>query len=675
MGIMYEVKCLYDNEYRCEQAYSVTEFPFNQLKAVKEKARKSIYLNIPATFDIETTTYQKADGSYEGYMYIWQMCIEGLVVFGRSWNEWQYFLNELVESYKLCKDKKLVVYVHNLSFEFEFIRDFIDFTDIFATDARKILTAKNEFFEFRCSYRLSNMNLNKIIQNTPNTHHNKGINDLDYRTIRTQNDNLTAVEYGYCYNDVLGLYEAIMERLKDDSLKSIPLTSTGYVRRDCRLSMRKNKKNRQQFLKEKLTLEQYQLLKQCFRGGNTASNRYHANEILENVFSWDITSSYPYVMLSEQYPAGQFMKYSIEDAEELDYLNSKFCTIGTYIFTNIKVNNNVPIPYIPTAKCLSYNNINAYNGRILSADSIAISLTNVDLDIIENQYSYEGLYIEYVYFARKDYLPKELRNEILKYFIDKSTLKGVKGKEYEYTKKKNSLNSVYGMTVTDIIHNDITIKDGKWIKNAVDPEAKLKEYYASWNNFLSYQWGVFVTAYARRRLQQALDLVGLDVVYCDTDSVKYVHNHDADFNKLNNDTLKYTAENEIEHSVEINGKKYVLGLWDYEGCYDAFKTLGAKKYADIIDNHIEVTVAGLSKVKGAAELERGKGLEDFTIGKVFTDSGRTVAYFNNQPVHTIEVNGCKMITGSNIAIVDTTYTLGITDTMLDIIEYYRNSGL
>ena len=79
-------------------------------------------------------------------------------------------------------------------------------------------------------------------------------------------------------------------------------------------------------------------------------------------------------------------------------------------------------------------------------------------------------------------------------------------------------------------------------------------------------------------------------------------------------------------------------------------------------------MSGLDKKKGAAELSAGNGLQDFTNGKIFNDSGRTVAYFNTMPVHQINVNGCSIITGSNIAIVDTTYTLGITDTMLNIID-------
>ena len=66
------------------------------------------------------------------------------------------------------------------------------------------------------------------------------------------------------------------------------------------------------------------------------------------------------------------------------------------------------------------------------------------------------------------------------------------------------------------------------------------------------------------------------------------------------------------------------------------------------------------------------GIKKFENGAVFINSGRSVAYFNNEEIHKITVDGVEIETASNIAIVDTTYTLGITDTMLDIIDLERN---
>ena len=665
---MYTCSCLIkDGAYRDEIAYSYNEFDYSILKDEHIKD----YVKYPATFDIETTTIP-GENPY-AFMYTWQFCIKGTVIIGRTWSEWLKFLDKIILALDLNKEKKLVIYVHNLNFEFEFIRNFIEFDKVFATGPHKVLRASNDYFEFRCSYILSNMNLRKFIENTPNAIHYKAVDDLNYRIIRTPSTILTPKELGYIYNDVKGLEEAILHLLEEDTLKTIPMTSTGYVRRDCRRAMQRNKKNKERFKQTKLNKEQFVLLQECFRGGNTASSRYCCNEILDHVGSYDISSSYPYVMMACDFPMGGFKKTSVTNIQALEDYNSRFCTIGRYTFTNIKVKDTVAIPYIPLSKCTKSNKSIVYNGRVLKAEYIDISLTNIDYDIIKEQYEYDDVILTDFEVASKARLPQELRDQIMEYYKKKTTLKGIDEHYYEYMKAKNKLNGIYGMTVTNPCKGETYIDNetGEWHEALVDIDELLAKFYKSRNSFLSYQWGVFVTAYARKRLQDGLDRIGLDVVYCDTDSIKYLGNHDADFKALNDEIPEiFSASN--------NGKEYPLGIWDSENqkgksyCYDEFKTLGAKKYAYTIAGKIGITVAGLAKKQGAEELEKKGGLKAFNNGQIFLNSGRTVAYFNNAERHWIDINGEKIETGSNIAIIDTTYTLGITDTMLDIIESIKN---
>ena len=674
---MIKCNCLYDDDYKTEYRLTVDEF-INQYKFGDFPLdTTNVYIKNPITFDIETTTYKdeykslKADRDvYNAFMYRFQFCIENVVVFGSIWADFRRLLEHLTKIFKLNKSRKIVIYVHNLSFEWQFIYNFVKVNKVFATAPHKVLKATvNDVFEFRCSYYLSNMSLSKFIENTPGAHYKKRLGDLDYRKVRTPVSELTETEQGYRYNDVRGLYEAIQYLLKFDDLSTIPMTSTGFVRRDCRIAMSKNPANRKMFLKSQLTLDDYELCKKAFRGGNTACNLYLTNQILDNVGSFDISSSYPYVMLSEQYPVGKMLNASIDDIDELRYYNSKFCTIGIYTFENIKIKKDVPIMYIPSAKCEQLIKPVRFNGRIMSAESITIRLTNVDFEIIEKQYNFDGLYIDNFKFSRKRYLPAELRNQILHYFELKSKLKGVKGSEYEYIKSKNKLNSIYGMTVTDILHDEFLFENGEYV---VKEKNDISKYYDSRNNFLTYQWGVFVTAYARKRLQEAIDLVGSDVVYCDTDSVKYVGKHDDVFDKLNKDVIKHCQKNKIVNYVDIDGKHYSMGQFDKEKTYDKFITMGAKKYAYEIDGQIGVTVSGLSKKDGATELTEKGGLSAFRLGEVFHKSGRTVAYYNNEEINKITVDGVEIETRSNIRIVDTTYTLGITDTMLSILNTLDN---
>ena len=671
---MQQVECLYDNDYRKEIAYNINDFPLKKLKSIVKGKEK--YISLPATFDIETSTIKdeyksiKEDREcYQAFMYHWQMCVEGFVVFGRTWKELLIFLNDLKEEYCLNDKRKLVIYVHNLSYEFQFMYKFFKVNSVFASDVHKVLKCVfNDVFEFRCSYYLSNMSLAKFIENTPNTHHKKGVGDLDFNKVYTTLDNLTPRQLGYCYNDVLGLYECILEKLKEDSLTTIPLTSTGYVRRDCRNAMRKNKANRIKFEKSKLTLEQYQLLKDCFRGGNTASSRYMTNYIINDVSSYDISSSYPFVMLTEKFPTGKFMYYDFQNIEELEQYNKKYCTIGRYIFRNVRIKKGVPIPYLPIAKCQSIENVTNYNGRVLYADTVEIALTNIDYEIVKNQYEYDELYVSEFYFSRKDYLSQELRNVILnEYFYNKCLLKNVEGKEYEYMKSKNKLNGIYGMSVTDMLHSTFNFNEENGEYEEIENN-DLDSFYSNRNNFLSYQWGVFVTAYARRNLQRAIDIVGLDTIYVDTDSVKFVGNHDEDFEKINNSIIEHNKFLHNKHYVTIDDKIMYLGLFEKEKGYDKFITMGAKKYAFEKNGQIGVTVSGLNKKLGAIELEEKGGLECFREGEIFHNSGRTVAQYNNDNIHTINVKGDDIETASNIAIIPTTYTLGMTDTMKSILD-------
>ena len=660
---------------RCIQyAYQWNEFPFDILKKdIVKSGKHKMYQRHPMTFDIETSKIPTDDdGHYEAFMYIWQICIEGNVVFGRRWEELQEFMKNVVNAYKLSEGERVIVYVHNLSFEFQFIQDYFKFIDVFAMASRSILTAKTAHLEFRCSYKLSNMSLAKFIENTPNTLHYKGVDDLDYAAVRTPDTELTEVEYGYCFNDVKGLYECVMELLKEDNIATIPLTSTGYVRRDCRNAMNKNKNNRKMFLRSRLTLLQYKLLRECFRGGNTASDRYLTNLILKIVGSYDLSSSYPFQMIAREYPLGKWNYGVIPDIKTLEEYNSRYCTIARYSFKNIRLRDEKPIPYIPQSKCLTLgDDREIYNGRILHADFLTISMTNIDFEIVREQYEYDELAVEEFHYSRKGLLPKELRDTIMYYFEKKSKLKGDEEHYYEYMKSKNKLNSIYGMTVTNILNTEIEYHDGEYTEKKMTEEEMqeaLDKYYKNHRSFLNYSWGVFVTAYARRELEDGLNIAGLDTIYCDTDSVKFIGNHDKEFEAYNERLNKECEEKGIRNYTEVNGKRYYMGIFDKEKGYDEFITLGAKKYAFLQNGKLGITVSGLSKKKGAEELEKKGGLRRFQRNEVFYNSGRTIAQYNSAEVHDITVDGCTFSTASNLAIVDTTYTLGITDTMLDIIE-------
>lgn len=279
------------NGIKQEEVYNIYDFPYYELSfAPICTGKKSTYYNIACTFDIESTTIKtpykiingnkKYNPSPYSFMYHWQFYIMGKVIFGRTWEEFQFLLRNIRAKMKLSKFMKLAIYVHNLSYEFQFMKEFLKLDKIFARTKRKVMKASTkDGFEFRCSYFLSNMSLSKFCENTNNVTHYKLVDQFDYTKIRTPKTPLTELEEGYCYNDVKGLAECIDELIaKDDTIATIPLTNTGYVRREFRQAVRQNKSNHKNFVKTALTADQYSMLVRAFRGGDTHANRFLADK-------------------------------------------------------------------------------------------------------------------------------------------------------------------------------------------------------------------------------------------------------------------------------------------------------------------------------------------------------------------------------------------------------------
>lgn len=647
------------------------QFDFGMISQLKVQKRKRgnqgrrdssrIYMDVISAFDIETTN---DDRSLQAFMYIWQFQIGDQTVIGRTWDEFITFLEKIAA--KLKKDQYLVIFVHNLSFEFQFLRGIYEFQkeEVFAIEPRKVLKCEMmNHFEFRCSYLQTNMSLAEFTHKMGVEAEKLSGEDFDYSKARYPWTELTENEILYCINDVKGLVQAmqVQMNLEHDSFYTLPLTSTGYVRRDVREAMRHyNKRD----LKEQLPdYEIFQILREAFRGGNTHSNRYYTDWIQNDVKSYDIASSYPNVQINCRYPMSPWLK---EDCEKLtldDVIrrmirHGRACLMRVKIF-NIRLRDPLwGAPYIPKAKCRNLKHEVNDNGRILSAEYLEISLTDIDLLIILDEYDADSIEFMDFYHSRYGMLPRQLRETVLTYFRQKTELKGVDGQELYYMKAKNKLNSIYGMSVQSPVKQSIDFLDDYIIRN--DDEKELLDK-SNKRAFQNYAWGVWTTAHARRELENAIKTVGNDFVYCDTDSVKYLGNHDRDFQKLNAVNRRRSKENG-GYAVDPKGNEHYLGVFEFDGSYKRFVTMGAKKYAyEYPDGSIGLTVAGVGKKKGALELAAHGGLEAFKEGFVFRDAGGTESIYNDSPVTGyIEREGRKIWITSNVYIRESEYTLGVT---------------
>ena len=99
-------------------AYEYFDFPYTDIDD------KQMFEDF-STLDIETTSVIKQDKQY-GFMYIWQMCVCGIIVYGRTYESLFYFLEKLEDTYDISNKHNHVIYIHNLAFEFQFLVQFIN---------------------------------------------------------------------------------------------------------------------------------------------------------------------------------------------------------------------------------------------------------------------------------------------------------------------------------------------------------------------------------------------------------------------------------------------------------------------------------------------------------------------------------------------------------------------
>ena len=647
----------------------ISEFDFDSIPTLTAPRgnprgrQKTLYKDVICTFDIETTRVPDLDQSF---MYIWQMCIGENVIIGRTWEEFKLLLSEF--KLHLHDKERVVFFVHNLSYEFQFLAGIYLFNkdDVFLIDSRKVLKATMyDHFEFRCSYLHSNMSLAQYTKKMGVKHGKLSGKKFDYSKIRTPYTELSEYELRYCLDDVIGLREAIQKEMEldNDTLYTFPLTSTGYVRREVKKAMRGYSYEAIKSLQPDLKL--YELLHDAFRGGNTHANRYYAGMLLHNVKSTDRSSSYPDVMCNERFPMSPF-KYvgKCTGTQIMDLIAEDQALVMRVRITDVSlIDPYWGAPYLALNKC-TYVGAVKDNGRIISADIIETAITDVDLQIILSEYQFSKIEYWDVYTSKYGKLPRCFIDCIERYYRNKTELKGVEGQEVYYDKSKALLNSLYGLCVQRILREPI-IFDGK--EYVTDEEWDRQKAFdkATAHPFNSYAWGVWITALSRLRLEEGLRIVhespNAYFIYTDTDSIKY--QGDLDLTKYNNIRIR-DSKRSGAYATDPKGKTHYMGVFEYEGEYSDFITFGAKKYAYVKDGKTGVTISGVNKELGAKEIDKAGGLSALKEGFTFKEAGGTEAKYNDDPlsdgIDTITIDGCEIKITRNLCIKESTYTLGLT---------------
>lgn len=651
------------------------------------------FLNIPVSFDTETTSFIDNNGEKTAIVYVWMLGICGLVIVGRTMEEWLYTYNRLCYNFRTCGKRVIVCYVHNLQFDFQFIRKYHTFDRVFAMGKYEPLYARTiEGFEFRCSYKLSGYKLETVAKNLRYHVIQKLTGDLDYKQLRHTETPLTHDELMYCINDAKIVNAYIDEKMSSegDDLSTIPLTKTGYVRRYTRNNCLKYKDY--QILIHQLTLspDEFVLCNKAFMGGYTHGNSNYIGEVLENGTGNDIISSYPARLFIDMYPMSAPKHCVINSVSQLKEMCNKYCCVFTITLHDVMPKHWFDF-YLSASKCDIHGVRNISNGRIVSCTQLTTTITNVDYEIIEYMYKYDynRIYIsDFIYFE-KDYLPTPFVNAMLDLYQKKTELKDVAGKEIEYGTVKENQNSFYGMTVTSPIRPTYKY-DGDW-HDGVEPEMNeaMEKYNTSHSRFLYYPWGVFCTAYARRSIWSAIIACGTDHIYTDTDSEKCI-NYDkhADFFKRYNDDIIQKLKIACKcHNIPlskcmpqtITGKVKVLGQFEIDGKYKRFKTNGAKRYMYEDEKGYHATVAGMNPVSGMKYIEEhyNNPFDGFEDGLVIPSkySGRLVHTYIDVPregtLTDMYGNTAHYSQLSSIHMEPATYSMGISGEFLRVIKYIK----
>ena len=239
------------------------------------------------------------------------------------------------------------------------------------------------------------------------------------------------------------------------------------------------------------------------------------------------------------------------------------------------------------------------------------------------------------------------------------------------------------MSAQDPIHAEILYNDGEYTRSdydTVNAEKVLRKAK------FPYSWGVYTTAYARAALQDAIDIAGDRMVYCDTDSVKV--KGQLDLTRLNEQRMNLAIENKA-CADDKKGTRHYMGVFELDGVYSRFITCGAKryayetercKYAENCENGnkccLHITVSGVSKainektgfsfaVEELGKIENFKPgywddeLEVYTPGMIWKNAAGTMAVYNDEDefYYTDQTTGNELLITKNVSIVPTTYEM------------------
>lgn len=620
---------------------------------------------------LDTETSKERPGEIcPNYVVAWTMSVRGygmniVTLYGTRPSECVNAINSMIMN---MPGDKTIIYVHNLSYDWVFLRKF--FLREWGTPIHQLNVKPHYplFIEFgngiifRDSYILAQRSLDKWAADL-NVTHQKATGYWDYDSVRQQDQRFSPDEKTYIEHDTLAGVECIETSMQalHKRIYSIPYTATGIPREAVR-KLAKANRGRDQFLRMVSDWPVQQILEQTFHGGYTHNNRHYIGRIVTGLTeAVDEASAYPYTMLVDKFPMEKFSSFENCTVDFILANAEDYAYVFRLILIKPRLKGNfVAMPALQKSKAVKMINAVDDNGRILCAEYVEIWLNEIDLEIIRDQYDWDRALCINVHFAHKDFLPRWFTDFVYQCFVDKTKLKG--GDKVLYSIAKAKLNSLYGMCVqrpVKLMIEEDYMTGSYSVDETQDEEEVYNKYVKNPNSVLPYQWGVWVTSYAFRNLFRIGSCAGL-WLYSDTDSC-YGQDWDREkleaYNQQCRDRLTVRGYGAVRH----NNRDYWLGVCELDGQYQEFVSVGAKRYATRdINGVLKITVAGVPK--GGVQCLKGD-LRNFRKGLIFdglTTKKLQHSFFFEDDIWTDE-NGNER--GDSIDLSPADYLLGDTDTV------------
>lgn len=368
--------------------------------------------------------------------------------------------------------------------------------------------------------------------------------EIDYTAEREVGHILTEEELSYLRNDVEIMARALKIQL-DEGLTHMTIGADAL-----------------HSFKNIITLEKFKSyypvldsevdadIRRAYRGGYTYTNKiFQAKDVGEGLV-YDVNSMYPSVMYDELLPFG--IPVFFDGQYEYDEHYPLF-------IQKIKADLSLKDDHIPTIQCKMNMYFNGTEYIEETNGMLTMYVTNIDLEIIKEQYNV--LDIEYINGYKFKGVKGLFCTYIDKYMEMKKNNTGAKRQL-----AKLMLNNLYG-------------------KFASNPKTQQKIPYLNEDNEVEYKTisakdkepvytpvGIFITSYARARIQRTAQSIFKRFCYCDTDSIHIIGKDIPD--------------------IDIDDKE--LGKWALESTFVRARFLRAKTYIEEYpDGTINVKCAGL----------------------------------------------------------------------------------